>query len=183
MLDSLRIQLPIAQERITAIGYHATGTEALALDPIGTQANAGVFSRLFQKLFGDESSGLKYYLLDGGVGPETGGLDIGAPADTDVYAPVDGTVIAISDQILNGRKYGVRIDIQPSGNPGYVVALSDLTPDPSLDVGTTVAAANSKIGRVMDVTSVEQAGLARFTQDRGQHLHLEVHPAASMTQP
>jgi hypothetical protein len=183
MLDSLHIQLPIAQGRITAIGYHATGTEALALEPVGTQANAGVFTRLVHKLFGESSSGLRYYLLEGGVGPETGGLDVGAPVDTDVYAPVDGTVIAISDQVLNGKKYGVRVDIQPSGNPGYVVEVSDITPDPSLTVGTTVAAANSKIGRVIDVTPVESAGLAHFTQDRGQHVHIEVHTAASLTSP
>lgn len=181
MLDSLRIQLPIAQGRVTAIGYHASGAEALALQPVGTQGNAGVFTRLLHKLFGESSSGLRYYLVDGGVGPQTGGLDVGAPVNTDVYAPVDGTVIAISDLVINGKAYGKRIDIQPSGNPGYVVAVSNLRADPSLTVGTTVAAARSKIGRIVDVSGVESSGLARFTQDKGQHVHVEVHPAASLT--
>ncbi|MGI8606016.1 MAG: hypothetical protein ACR2L0_02510 [Gaiellaceae bacterium] len=181
--DSLRVQLPIAQGRVTAIGYHAAGTGALALQPVGTQANAGIFGRLLHRLLGDSSSGLSYYLLDGGVGPQTGGLDVGAPVDTDVYAPVDGTIIAISDQIVNGRRFGVRIDLQPSGNPGYVVTLENLRVDPSLNVGTTVSAARSKIGRVIDLSSVERAGLARFTQDRGQHVHIEVHAAASLTSP
>jgi murein DD-endopeptidase MepM/ murein hydrolase activator NlpD len=183
MLDSLRIQLPIAHGRVTAIGYHASGPEALGLEPVGEQLNAGLFTRLVDRLFGQSSSGLGYYLLEGGEGSQTGGLDVGAPVDTDVYAPVDGTVIAISDQVVNGRIYGVRIDIQPSGNPGYVVTVSYLTPDPSLTVGTTVEAARSKIGRVIDLSAVESAELARFTQDKGQHVHVEVHPAASLTTP
>jgi hypothetical protein len=183
MFDSLRIQLPIAQGRVTAIGYHASGPEALDLEPVGEQLNAGLFTRLIDKLFGQSSDGLGYYLLEGGVGPQTGGLDVGAPVETDVYAPVDGTVIAISDQVVNGQVYGVRIDIQPSGNPGYVVTVSYLTPDPSLTVGTTVEAARSKIGRVIDLSEVESAELARFTQDKGQHVHVEVHAAASLTTP
>lgn len=181
--DTLRVQLPIAQGRVTAIGYHASGIGALALQPVGTQANAGLFGRLVHRLLGDSSSGLRYYLVEGGVGPQTGGLDVGAPVDTDVYAPVDGTIIAISDQIVNGRRFGVRIDLQPSGNPGYVVTVENLRADPSLNVGTTVSAARSKIGRVIDLSAVERAGLARFTQDRGQHVHIEVHAAASLTSP
>ena len=42
MQDSLRIQLPVNQSRVTAIGYHATGTGALPLEPVGTRANAGL---------------------------------------------------------------------------------------------------------------------------------------------
>lgn len=181
--DTLRVQLPIAQGRVTAIGYHASGAGALALQPVGTQANAGLFGRLVHRLLGDSSSGLRYYLVEGGVGPQTSGLDVGAPVDTDVYAPVDGTIIAISDQIVNGKRFGVRIDLQPSGNPGYVVTVENLRADPSLNVGTTVSAARSKIGRVIDLSSVEGAGLAHFTQDRGQHVHIEVHAAASLTSP
>lgn len=183
MLDSLRVQLPIAQGRVTAVGYHAAGPEALPLEPVGEQLNAGLFTRVIDKLFGQSSAGLGYYLLDGGTGTQTGGLDVGAPVETDVYAPVDGTVIAISDYVVNGRTFGARIDVQPSGNPGYVVTVSYLTADPSLTVGTTVEAARSKIGRVIDLSEVEQAELAQFTQDKGQHVHLEVHPATSLTTP
>ena len=38
-------------------------------------------------------------------------------------------------------------------------------------------------GRVVDLSPVERAGLARYTQDEGQHVHLEVHPAASLAAP
>ena len=183
MQDNLKVQLPVNQSRITAIGYHASGSGILALQPVGEQANAGLVGRLLHKLFGEGGSDLRYYLLDGGVGPQTGGLDVGAPVDTDVYAPVDGSVIAVSDQVINGRAYGVRIDIQPSGNPGVVVSLENLRADPALTVGSTVLSGRTKIGRIVDLSKVERAGLARYTQDNGQHVHLEVHPATSIATP
>ncbi len=181
--DTLRLQLPVNQSRVTAIGYHASGSSALALDPNGTQANAGLLKRIVNRFFGDSSSGIRYYQISGGVGPETGGLDVGAPTGTDVYAPVDGSVMAVSDQIVNGKPYGVRIDIQPSGNPGVVVTLTNLRPDPALTVGMTVSAGRTKIGQIIDLSSVEQAALARYTQDRGQHVHIEVHAAGSLAVP
>ncbi|HXV32745.1 MAG TPA: hypothetical protein VD769_01950 [Gaiellaceae bacterium] len=181
--DSLRIQLPVNQSRVTAIGYHATGTLALPLEPVGTQANAGLAERLFRRLFGGTGSDVRYYLLEGGVGAETGGLDVGGPVDTDVYAPVDGSVIAVTDNVVNGRIYGVRIDIQPSGSPGVVISLTNLRPDPALTVGSTVSSAKTKIGRIIDLSEVERAGLARYTQDNGQHVHIEVHPATALTSP
>jgi murein DD-endopeptidase MepM/ murein hydrolase activator NlpD len=183
MQDTLRIQLPINQSRVTAVGYHASGSTALPLQPVGSQANAGLFGRIVQRLFGQSGSGIRYYRLGGGVGPQTGGLDIGAPVQTDVYAPVDGTVIAISDQVVNGRAYGVRIDIQPSGDPDVVVTLMNLRPDPALTVGSRVSAGLTKIGRLIDLSSVEQAALARYTHDKGQHVHIEVHAASSLATP
>ena len=183
MHDTLRIQLPIDQARVTAIGYHAAGPGTLPLQAVGTQANAGLLGRLKHRLFGENRSGLRYYLLEGGVGAQMSGLDVGAPVDTDVYAPTDGTVIAISDQVLNGKRYGVRIDIQPSGTPGLVVTLSNLRADPALTVGSTVAAARTKVGRIVDLSSVERAGLARYTQDKGQHVHIEVRMATSLVTP
>ena len=181
--DTLRIQLPINEGRVTAIGYHGAGDAVVELEPLGTQANAGLFGRLVQRLIGGDGSGLRYYLLEGGSGEPTGGLDVGAPVDTDVYAPVDGTVISITDRIVDGRVYGKRIEIQPSGNSGLVVALTNLSVDPVLSVGTPLLAGRTKLGRVVDVTPVERAALARYTQDQGQHVHLEVLPAASLATP
>ena len=183
MQDSLRIQLPVNQSRVTAIGYHATGTGALALEPVGTQANAGLAERLLRKLFGSSGSEVRYYVLEGGAGAGTGGLDVGAPVDTDVYAPVDGSVIAVTDHVVSGKSYGVRIDVQPSGNPGVVVTVENLRADPALTVGSTVSAGKTKVGRVIDLSHVERAGLARYTQDNGQHVHIEVHPATALASP
>ena len=181
--DTLRIQMPINQARVTAVGYHASGSDVLPLQPVGSRANAGLLRRIFQRLFAQSGAGIHYYQLGGGVGPATGGLDVGAPVGTDVYAPVDGSVMAISDVIVNGKAYGVRVDIQPSGNPGVVVSVENVKPDPALAVGSTVSAGRTKIGQVVDLSRVEEAALARYTQDKGQHVHIEVRPASGPASP
>src|SRR5207248_9803547 len=133
--NPLRLQLPISQERVTAIAYHASGDGALALDPLGRQSNEGVFTRLAHRLFGGASAGLPYYQLGGADGPSTSGLDVGAAPGTDVYSPVDGTVVGLSPYVLNGKRYGARIELQPTGQPSLVVAVTQLEPDPALAVG------------------------------------------------
>jgi hypothetical protein len=84
---------------------------------------------------------------------------------------------------VNGKAYGVRIDIQPSGSPGVVITLENLKPDPALTVGSAVSSGRTKIGRIIDLSSVEQAALAHYTQDKGQHVHVEVRPASGMATP
>ena len=86
----------------------------------------------------------------------------------------------ISKVILNGRVFGRRIDIQPTRAPSLVVSVSRLTPDPSLKVGATVTARGSKLGQVIDLSGVEKQALAQYTNDEGNHVLLEVHPAATL---
>jgi len=178
--SGLRIQLPVAQSRVTAIGYHSSDDGVLPLTPLGHQGNEGVLSRLAHKIFGGGRGGFVYYQLSGG---ETAVLDVGATPGTDVYAPVDGTIVGISDYILNGKTYGSRIDIQPSAAPSLVVSLTHLTPDPALTVGSAIAASTTKVGRVVDLSGVERQALARYTQDAGNHVSIELRPAATLTLP
>jgi murein DD-endopeptidase MepM/ murein hydrolase activator NlpD len=178
--DSLRIQLPVNERNVTAIGYHAAGEDALPLDPLGRQANEGLFARLFHRVFGGSGGGLAYYQLGGGEGPSTGSLNVGAAPGTDVYAPVDGTVVGLRGYILDGKPYGSLIDIQPSGEPSVVVSVSHLRPDPSLTVGSQLAAGTSKIGTVLDFSGVERLALARYTQDAGNHVAIGIHSAAAL---
>jgi hypothetical protein len=177
---NLQIRLPINQTRITAIGYHAAGERVLPLQPIGRQGNEGLFSRLFHRIFGDGGSGIVYYQLGGDSGPATGALDVGAAPGTDVFAPVDGTIVGITPYIVNGRRYGSKIEIQPTTSPAVVVALTHLRADPSLAVGAPVTASASRIGTVADFTAVEHQALGRYTQDGGNHVALEVNQAATL---
>lgn len=178
---SLRLLLPVSRDRVTAIGYHASGNGALALEPVGRRVNQGLVGRVARSLFGGGSSGLRYYVLGGSAGPATASLDVGAAPGTDVYAPVDGTVVGITPYVLAGRHYGARIDVQPSGSPSIVVSLTHLRPDPSLTLGSTVSATSSKLGTILDFAKVERQALARVTQDAGNHVAIEVHPAATLT--
>ncbi len=178
--DGLRIQLPVAESRVTAIGYNSSGDGALPLQPLGRQGNEGLITRLAHRIFGGGNGRFVYFRLNGG---ETAVLDVGAAAGTDVYAPVDGTVVGISDTILNGRPYGSRIDIQPAAAPSLVVSLTTVEPDPALTVGSTLAAARTKVGRVIDLSGIEKQALARYTQGAGNHVSIELRPAATLTLP
>ena len=180
---NLRLQLPIAQSRTTAIGYHGGTDGALELAPVGTQVNQGIFGRLLHKLVGGDSSNIRWFQLPGGRGASTSSLDIGGAAGTDVYAPTDGTIVGLHDLILNGRPYGQRIEIQPSGAPSIVISVSHLRRDPALAVGSAVVAGTTRIGTLLDFSAVERQSLARFTQDAGNHVSVEVHPAATLALP
>jgi hypothetical protein len=178
---TLHLQLPISRSRVTAVGYHGGTDGALALTPVGQQANQGLLKRLVHKVIGSSGGDVRWYQLPGGGGPATSALDVGAAPQTDVYSPVDGTVVGLGAVVLNGRRYGSRIDIQPSGAPSLVVSLSHLRADPSLDVGSPVTASGSKLGQVLAFSRAEQQSLARYTNDAGDHVLIEVHPAATLT--
>ena len=100
-----------------------------------------------------------------------------------MYAPVDGTVLALTPNIVNGRQFGSQIDVEPTGAPSLVVSLTHLKRDPALAVGDTIAAGTTKLGAVLDFSHVEEQALARYTQDAGNHVELEVHDASSVATP
>jgi hypothetical protein len=177
-VGNLRIQQPIAQESVTAIGFHGSRDGALELDPTGRQANEGLLLRLWRRIAGTPEDVLVWYQLGGPTGPGTKVLDVGAAPGTDVYAPVDGTVAAISDFVIDGRNLGARIDIRPLQSPSVFVSLVHLRPDPALAVGSPVQAATSRIGTVVDVAAVESQALAEHARDRGNNVALAVYPAA-----
>ena len=54
-LDSLHLQLPVSQSRVTAIGFQGGSANALGVDPLGTQANQGLLRRLARRIFGGAS--------------------------------------------------------------------------------------------------------------------------------
>lgn len=178
-VGALQIQLPVAQSAVTAIGYYRAEAGSLTLKPVGRQGNAGVLGRLWHRLAGSNER-LVWYQLRGSGGPGTSGLAVGAAPGTDVYAPVTGTVVGITDFVLSNRTYGARIDIRPQTAPSVVVSLTHLRPDPALTVGSAVSK-TTKIGVVVDLTAVERQALARYTQDAGNNVSLSVRPAAVLS--
>jgi hypothetical protein len=171
---SLHLQLPISQRRLTAIGYHAADDGSLALKPVGHQANEGLVQRIVHGIFGGGGGSPKWYSLGGS---ETSALDVGAPIGSDVYSPVDGTVVAIRPFIVEGKTYGSEIDIQPQTAPSLVVAVTQLMADPALTVGMPVISGATMLGRVADLAAVEKQALARYTNDAGNHVTVEVRAA------
>jgi hypothetical protein len=180
-LGNLHLQLPVSQSRVTAIGYQGGSDGALELSPLGTQANEGLLRRVVHSVVGGSNGRPRWYQLPGGVGPGTSAIDVGAAPDTDVYSPVDGTIVAIDDVVLNGRNYGSRVDIQPATVPSVVVSVSHVRVDPSLAVGSPVTSAGSRLGAVVDFSRAEHQALAHYTNDSGNHVAIEVHTAATLS--
>ena len=177
VVGNLRIQSPVAGEGVTGVGFHDSVDGALALQPVGPQANEGLLARLWRRITGSKHSGLSWYQLEEGA---LRTLDVGAVPGTDVYSPVDGTVVAIRDEIVSGRKVGDQIELRPTDAPSLVVSIENIHRDPALAVGANVAAGSSKLGTVSDVSRWERQALARYAPHRGNNVSIQVFPSAAL---
>lgn len=157
--EGVEINVPVDPSVITAAAFH----------PIDDPTAVAL-----------ESSGaidIRQSGRDGRLGPETAGLDVGAPPGTPVYAPVDGVVASVSDHKAAGRIEGFEISIAPNvASQGVLVRLTHLD-DPErggrLSVGDPVQAGETLLGRVRDFSTVGRQELAQFTSDSGNHVHIE----------
>lgn len=179
-VGNLRVQSPVARGGVTAVGFHGAADGALVLQPVGPQANEGVLARLWRRITGSEKRGLPWYQLESGA---LRTLDVGAVAGTDVYSPVDGTVVAIRDHVVSGRVVGAEIELRPTSAPSLVVTVENVRPDPVLTVGANVAAGSSKLGTVVDIERYERQALAKYAADGGNNVSIKVHPSASLGVP
>jgi len=175
-VGNLQLRLPIAGDAVTAIGFHGNDAGAVELNPVGRQANEGLLARLWRRIAGSSDQGPVWYQLEGGPGTEV--LDVGAAPGTDVYSPVDGTVVSISDNVIDGKAYGSSIDVRPTVAPSLIVTLNNVQPDPSIAVGSPVMASSSKLGTVVDVATVERQALAQHARADGNNVAIDVHPTA-----
>jgi hypothetical protein len=180
---ALQLDVPIRQERITAIVYHGIGdSNAIPLQPVGRQVNAGFLSRLGDRIFGGSSSnGPRYYVDGSGPGPDTGSVDIGAPAGTTVYSPVSGVVVSVRPFQLDNRQWGNVIQIRPDLAPAVTVTLTNLNARSNgihVQVGDRVTRATTELGMVIDLSKVLEQTVARYTSDQGNHVAVSIAPAA-----
>jgi murein DD-endopeptidase MepM/ murein hydrolase activator NlpD len=184
--SGVRLFVPIEQDLITAIAYHPLQqSRAFSLEPAGQQLNAGFLHRMVRRFFGDDSGGLRYYVSDG----STDAVDVGARAGTAVYAPVDGQVVSLAPDVINGRTYGSTIGIQSTDNPAVVVRVSHVVLQHQRDgltrvkVGQRVSAGDTQLGGVADIASVLTSDLRSYVSDSGNNAMIEVVPAPAPSIP
>jgi hypothetical protein len=184
---SLELFLPIRLDRITAIAYHpVAGSRSFSLEPVGRQANANLFDSLWRRVFGDGGGGVRYYVTNSG----TDAVDVGARAGTDIYSPVNGQVVSLSPDVINGDavSYGVTVGIQPTGNPAVVVSVAHVVLDvsndgePTLQVGAQLEHGRTRIGTIADTSAVLQSDVAQYTSAGGDNAEISVDPAPGQTQ-
>ena len=63
-----------------------------------------------------------------------------------------------------------------------VVSLTNIAALPHLAVGSDVSASQTRLATVTDLSAVEQQALARYTNDAGNHVAVEVLPASGSIQ-
>ena len=64
-----------------------------------------------------------------------------------------------------------------------VLTITRLNADPALTVGSSVAAGRNRLGEVLDLSRLERQALARYTQDAGNHVTVQVFPATALALP
>ena len=167
--EGVEVHLPVDPERVTAIAFHPID------DPSGVALASSGAVTIHQSGRRDR------------VGPETAGLDVGAPAGTTVYAPVDGVIASVSDYMVSGRIEGYELTITPaiaaSGLVLRVTHLGDRDNGERPSVGTPVRAGVTPLGTVHDFTGVVEQELSQFTSDEGNHVDLELIRTAGGADP
>ncbi len=109
-------------------------------------------------------------------------LDVGAPAGTVVYSPVDGQIIGVYNNIVQGQVQGYRLLIAPQGAPGVAVSVTHLVAHPgtpSPQVGQAVISGVTPLGQVIDLNGVEGQNIAQFSGDAGNHVAIELQRMAN----
>jgi hypothetical protein len=172
--EDMRIQLPIARRGITAIGYaRHIGSGLLDFEPAGATADQSAVSRLIERLFTtNQSSGLKWWSLDGSSAPNI--VHVGARPGTDVYAPVAGTIIAIADDVVDGRRRGDVVQLQLLGDASTLIIMRGISAVDDISVGQTVSVGTTQLGTVREPDATVQPALARVSHDDGASVELYV---------
>ena len=173
----VRIQMPIAQAQATAIGYHSSADGAIALKPLGHQGNEGVTAERVPQ-------DLRRRRRPSDLVPARRRRNLGARrrrrAGHERLRAGRRHVIGMTPYIVAGHRFGSRIDIQPQSAPSLVVSVTQLRADPSLKVGSNVVSGATRIGAVVDLAKIERQALARYTNDAGNHVSIELRPAATL---
>ena len=174
----LVLQLPVNLRGVTGIGFgHRNDGDVLELDAEGSQANMASGSRLLRRFLATRQvSDLRWFALS--EVDAFNAVYVGAPAGSRVFAPVSGTVVSMSDYMIDDRPHGKVIQLQPLGDSETVLVLRNVDAAEGLAVGQTVSAGATLVGTVRDMGSSMTQPLARFTHDSGTSVEVYVRRVA-----
>lgn len=173
--DGLQLKLPIYENEVSAIGYHPiNGEDIVELEPAGTQANGSIFEKgLGQYLNGGD--GPSYIVMYGSddVGSAMASIDVGAPAGTMVYSPVDGTIAGIRSYEIRGHCADTEIRIESQGQTSMVAVLTHIE-NPEVALGQPVKSGVTRLGSVRQLDGCYEQQLGKYTYNTGNHVHMQV---------
>ena len=179
--NGMQLMLPVFEREVTAIGYQSVdGDNIISLNPIGHQINSSMITGWSQS----SSGGPGYFLMDdsGKSGPPTTSMDVGAPAGTVVFAPVDGNIAGIRSYELNGQCPDTELKILPRNQSNTVVVLTHLG-NIQASLGQPVRAGETRLGAVRGLDGCIEQQLGRYTYDTGNHVHIQVEYLSKKPNP
>ena len=169
----VEISTPIRPESMTGLGYHPEGESLVEMAPRGKNLSSNPLLGLIAG--GETPEKIHYYMMDaaGREGPRTGALDVGAEANTTVYAPVSGVVTAIRpDPMVPDANV---VEVKPDYNANVRVTVSLVrTEGDSAGVNDRVTAGMTELGTVADSAEVLDPQLSSYTTDAGNHVTISV---------
>ena len=125
------------QGRVTAIVYHGIGDRRrrAAAARRATRCNAGFLARVCDTpVRRRQQPGARATTSTTRAQRrrDTGSVDVGAPAGTTVYAPVDGVIVAMRPYVLNGKHVGQRSSRSgPTAAPAVIVTVAHSSCQPA----------------------------------------------------
>ncbi len=170
--SEIQLMLPVYEQQVTAIGYHPVeGDNLIPLNPNGRQLNGSFISNL-GLMTADNGPG--YFLMSEGgrFGSPTCSIDIGAPAGTVIFAPVDGTVAGIRSYNLKGECPDMEVKIQPQFQTNMLVVMTHMD-SIQATLGQPVRAGETRLGSVRQLDGCIEQQLSRYTYDSGNHVHMQ----------
>ncbi|MBE0429632.1 MAG: M23 family metallopeptidase [Thermoleophilia bacterium] len=171
--DEVELMLPVYEEQVTTIGYHPVDDDnVLSLVPNGYQLNDSFLGSL-SGITGSEGPG--YFMMGDSskAVTGTGAIDVGAPAGTTVFSPVDGTVAGIRAYHVKGTCPDTEVKIKPLSQSNTMVVMTHLG-NIQATLGQPVKAGITKIGAVRQLDGCLEQNLGSYTYDSGNHLHMQV---------
>lgn len=174
-VEGKNLILPVPADETSIIAYHAVSDEdSVALEPLGERVNGNLVARGVERVVSGTSD-IRYHVLEnkGRVVTETGAVDIGAPAGTEVVSPVTGEVVSVKSYKLYGKYDDYQVDIRPKSASDIIVSLL-LVASPQVHIKQSVEAGKTVIGAVREPVPELAERLTPLTGDSGSHIHLQV---------
>ena len=187
--DDLLIHSPIVPRDITEIEFHqASYDTALQMTPLLIIVDAEEVSEKHgtnhipyeAQPHGDKpliAEAVSTWRLNS-VGDEMTAVDVGAPAGTDVYAPISGTVVKIKSYRLYDMIDDYEIHIQSPDHPELDIVVLHID-QVTIKVGDKVIGGSTRIAKVRDLGEDIDSNLLNFTMppDPGFHCHVQINDA------
>lgn len=185
-LGSVQLRLPVPVEKLTEVGFHqASYTYALHMatslpdaNMKEAKTNKGTGRDLTQQETGPAATltGAVLRMWRSRPGEPDSAVDVGAPAGSDVFAPVSGTIVKIKRYKLYGKYDDYEIHIQPKGRPDIDAVMIHIE-DLSCEVGDEVTAGVTRIAAVRKLSDRVNHQLGDYTKGGGDHVHLQLNNA------